>query len=367
MKKIAKLLLVAIICSLVFTLASCGGTRYTITEKEWKDLEKTFENCTVKSEIFYGSKEQAQVSELKQADGIYCYCNGMNLGGSTESTVSVDDERAVRQIDVDMVEDSVDSFNSTSSTTADSYPKSDTANDFSSSSDIFVSGIGSGGMILYPMSGVNSLIVNSLIIYTSGSLGGMDLPPQMVTRPGLDLNDYLPEIFQQNTYAGSYLDDDGNTYVNMDLNAFVNEIKCYKQYEGERYVEIEVLDENGKTVTKWTKDRSWASVNEIFTSDTIDYKDLKYDKKEKAYVHQYTHNEQSIKVYMYFENGKMMKAVSFVAFSDEDGKTFDVSNLTVDNVGGEGYYSMVTTYSDYGKTKVDHKFNKNDIITKIED
>ncbi|MBO5262298.1 MAG: hypothetical protein J6B45_04550 [Clostridia bacterium] len=365
MKKIATLLLVAMLFVMVLSIASCGcsATRYTITEKEWKTIESKIENCTVKSETYYGDEVQRLV--IKQADGMVCYCEsepndkdsnadtssqGQAITGSN-STIDTPTSSTIGSSKARTVESSVNSFDNeyVDSTVAGSFiGPADMPPDYTPPSNLF------SGEVSF------SHTIGSLItIFTNSINSSVDLKP---FDPYVNL-----DMFADYTYVGTYFDEAGNKYVNIDMFSFISSQRCYVEYEGESYVEIQVLDDDGKTVTKWTENRMPPPEN-IKMSDFVKYEDLVYDEKEKAYSCEYETAGIKRKDIMYFENGMPKKIISFLEnYTDESKSGFDLSDLTPSDVkASEDYISCVVTYSNYGTTKVDHKFVAKDVIKREE-
>ena len=340
MKKIAKLLLVAIICSLVLALVSCGGdkkSKYTITEKEWKAAFSADRNVTEKQETYRGD-EEGTIRTIKYANGYVCFCeNEDDIWGDAPTTT-------------------------TASTTV------------------------TGGIIGGSTSGSStsgsstSGTTNSI---TGGTMGtfwfssSSDLPPTTSVAGGIGSTAWDKVILDVNRYESF-----APTVSEEKVEVVSTYYTCW-YFDGEKYYQFMPNDEDGNKVAKWLEYEEYPNASGKLFAPPCDFDELEYDEDEKAYVYCCEHEDPFIedqitqkyseKFYFYFEDGKLVKTVQYWATSyggtifpnGED--PYDVSGVTPKDPISSEYSTTITTYENHGKTKVDHTFNKKDVVTKIED
>lgn len=383
MKKFTRILALLLALTLCLSFVACGDdeetnepqeTRYTITEEEWEAFVDTYENVTIKTEIYAGD-EYSQEYVVKMADGYTCWCGNdwSTSNGEHDHTTTTQSTTASRT-------PSSGSSDYSSSNNSGNYPnysssKNSGSNDYpnySSSRKITVDlrpVTSIGGMIW----GTNDIPTISVGDRPGAPIVNMVVSTELTFDPNVDYwgngtasgwigNDILQLLYQ----FGNYVDADGEKYNFGSLSDFGT--GCVKEYKGKTYYELEVKDEDGKYVTKWVERTDAEIAHEDVLDNDFDFDDLKYDEKEKAYVYKYSDKENgfNLKSYFYFENGLIKKTVAFSSFEHDGKEAYDVSKVKPNQLISDEYSATVQTYKKHGETKVKgHSFSKDDIITKV--
>ncbi len=341
MKRITKILALVLALCLSFSMFSCDKeretddedekkeVRYTITEDEWEE----FCNCsnyTVKVEAF----DKGYITVQRNVDGLYCDCDIIfsfkdSTAGSGNGDATVPAEAMAKAArGGTLITGSADSASETEPViTEESFVEDSGENPFNNSG--VYSGVGD----------VDSIISGGVI-----SGGITDLMNQKIT--------------------SYYKDAAGNEYktVRYMYQATLSMGTCHKEYEGKRYVPKSVQDMDGNDALKWIEQGSALVQGKL----VVNFNDLTFDSKEKAYVYEEKNDSYAYKSYYYFENGTIVKELSFTdAVHSDEPELFDVSTLTPQsNYESDEYTASVKTYSNVGKTVIEkHTFSPSDIIT----
>ena len=368
MKKLTRLFALLLAFVLMLSMFSCGKTtddnedeeetRYTITEKEWNAFREM--NNSTNEAKYYSVDGLYQTIVVKEADGFYCMCNTVyeetqNSGDDTTLSsaaisvpstggYTVDTGNTYDTGTIDTGDYGVDSYGMRKAKGADAYEITDSADsividEFNASSGYDIGYFQGSTSASFP----SVTIQSSLVLEVEGTF------------------DNYYEVLVPSYYYSTFYDSLGNEYkVNRwELGS------CTKEHNGVVYHEIEATDVDGNVVKKWVDPDDLLYVAYATeTEDDIAFEDLVYDKAEKAYILEQDLGYVKTKGYFYFENGKIVKGLLFYVLDEEGEEPYDISTLTPkSNYSSSEYTTVVTTYSNVGKTKVEeHTFSESDII-----
>lgn len=363
-KRIVALLLVLALALPLVAACSCGveEIRYTITEEEWEASKKRPENVTVKQEHYNG--EESQIQTIKYANGFTCACDGEKWWEEKPSTQTTHTHSTsvINQTNDSVSDSSVSGDAYGVRRSAGSVPNiTESAGDVKSNVDASTSVDGGyfGSQIVVPAGSLNL----DIGIATRFPAWSDDFSYEVEINP--DFNGFISLDIG---YYGTYKDSQDNIYIHSMLEyGFGTYGFCCKEYNGKAYIELPVTNESGKTVVKWTEQNA---LTYTFKENDLTLAELVYDEAERAYVYETTEVAEdyscSAKTYVYFENGKLVKSISFVSQNSEGKKPYDVSKVTPRELISDDYETFVTRYYNYDETEIEHhSFSAKDIITKV--
>lgn len=359
MKRLIKITAVFLVLTMAGSLIACScgteETRYTVTEEEWDAAQEQNSNVTAKHEYYMG-EDESTIQVVKYADGYSCSCDGEKWWENEENIPSIQSSRKE---------------SATSTPTADSVSGSSRISRTRSVDNTVAASAEDSmmGELVMPDISVNDMsetvtiypAFSGIQFYASGNQSFI-----FDTIIGdYEIGDH--EFILEFGYSGKYQDGQGNEYIHSAFNySTASYGACTMEYKGDFYVELPVLDKNGKTVVKWTKQQDIT----IERSAKIPFDEVVYDEAERAYVYETSEKfgeyEYNLKTYFYFENGKLLKVISFNAQSTEGGKAADLSKVTPKDLISDKYVTFVSRYYNHGETEIKHhSFSKDDIITKV--